>query len=76
MDNGIKLTELRVEMIRQGIQTNAEMAEKCGVSRNTISNLFRGKSPSYETVQKIVAGLELDHGKAVDIFLSSALRGA
>lgn len=64
----LNVNELRIEMAKADIRSDAELAKRAGVSRITISNLMRGSVPSYETVRKIIDALNLTEQRTFDIF--------
>lgn len=56
---------LRVERESRGL-SGYELAKRCGLSQSTMSLLDRGKrTPTLDTVLRIVAVLEVDLGKVV-----------
>jgi len=51
----------RLRRIRQGaVMSQEELAERCGVARDTISKLETGRRGAYpSTIRKLAAGLEV-----------------
>lgn len=72
----LNVKELRIEMAKADIRSDAELAKSAGVARGTISNLMRGNIPSYETVRKIIDALNLSEQRTVDIFFPDHFRKA
>lgn len=54
----------------------SQLSEKIGVSRNTVSGVLHGKTPSYDLICKMVDGLGLSPTEAADIFFSENLHSA
>lgn len=70
----VDVKELKKCMIDAGIETNAELSDKSGVNRNTISSILNNKSyPSSDVMIRIVTALDLPSNKAGEIFFSKVL---
>lgn len=54
----IDVSKVRIAQADQLIGTNAELAEKAGVSRQTLSGALNGKSCTLKTVQKVASALD------------------
>jgi transcriptional regulator with XRE-family HTH domain len=62
-------------MIEKDISTIAELSEKIGVSRNTVSKVLNGSvQPSAEIMDKLVSALDIKPEVAGTIFFSQNLR--
>lgn len=70
---GINSRLLESKMVLHGYNIK-EFSKKLGVSRNTISNLLRGKyKPSYPLMLAIIQELKLTPQEAADIFFARNL---
>lgn len=67
--DGIDREAVLIQMIKVGIKTNADLAKKANLSRNTVYNFFAGKTPTHSTIQAIVKACEMSAEMASDIFL-------
>lgn len=72
--DGINREAVLIQMIKVGIKTNADLAKKANLSRNTVYNFFAGKTPTYNTIQAIVKACEMPAEMASDIFLPTNFR--
>lgn len=69
--------ELRKIMVEKEVKTIKELAEKSGVNRNTLAQVFNGeKQPSSDVMEKLVATLEIEPERAGKIFFGNNLRTA
>jgi len=67
--------ELRKIMVEQNVKNIRELAEKSGISRNTLSNVLRGKSqPSADVMEKLVICLNMEPSRAGVVFFKQILR--
>ena len=74
MDYTVDTIMLRKAMLDAGIMTGADLAEKAGVSRVTVSNILTGKfRPSSAVIEKIAYALELDGSEVGRIFFKHEL---
>ena len=64
----LNVKELRIEMAKADIRSDAELARKAGIANMTISRLMSGRIPSYDTMRKIIDVLNLSAQRTVDIF--------
>lgn len=69
----IDTTRLKIAMVLKGLNLT-QLAQKAGVSRNTVSNIFKGKLPSCPTILKIASALSLSDEEAQSIFFTRDLR--
>lgn len=68
---------LQKVMLEQGIKTNKQLSEVCGVDRNTIGRILKGEEqPSSTTMYKLASGLNMKSDVAGSIFFSPNLRNA
>ena len=66
--------ELRKAMAEAQINTIAELSEKSGVNRNTISDILNGKiRPSGTVIEKMSGALDLDGKRIGCIFFKEEL---
>ena len=66
--------ELRKIMAEKEINTIKELADKSGINRNTLAQVFKGeKQPSSDVMEKLVATLEIEPERAGRIFFSHNL---
>ncbi len=56
---GLKQPELFSVMTKRGY-TQAKLSEQTGISRNSISNAYRGNPCAYDTIKKIATALQVD----------------
>lgn len=62
---------LRSAIALANIKSNTELAEKAGVSRNTIGTILEGKSlPSMSVMYRIAGALDLSPAEAGHIFIA------
>lgn len=67
--------ELKKIMAEKNIKNITELAEKSGISRNTLSYVLRGiKQPSAEVMDKLVICLEMEPSRAGIVFFKRILR--
>ena len=70
----VDVKELKKIMIDQDVNTIAELSDKTGVNRNTLSDVLSGKSyPSADTMVKLTEGLNMDGSIAGKIFFAKKL---
>lgn len=70
----VDVKELKKIMIDKDINTIAELSDKTGVNRNTLSDVLSGKSyPSADTMVKLTEGLSLEGCEAGKIFFAKKL---
>ena len=68
---------LRYKMSQSGYKTHEDLADAIGVSRDTVSNLMRGRVyPSFRVMNGIYFALSLTPDEASDIFFNHNLRNA
>jgi transcriptional regulator with XRE-family HTH domain len=71
----IDIDELKKRMIDAKIKTLSELAEKSGISRATLTNVFNEKQlPSSDTMYRLVECLEIPPAAAGQIFFRHNLR--
>lgn len=72
---GVNTVELRVEMIRKGINTVKELSQKANLSQKTIVDVLGKKArPSLKTIEKIAEALEIkDESRLIEIFFTPDL---
>ena len=64
-------------LIDRGIKTNIELADRCGIDRNTAGKIRKGEElPSSTVMYKLAIGLEMTPEQAGSIFFSLTLRSA
>lgn len=66
----VDVKALRSSMILANIKTNSELAEKAGVSRNTIGAILDGGRPSTQVLYRIAGALDLSPDEAGRIFIA------
>ena len=71
----VDVTALRMLMYDRNITTISELARVSGVNRNTLSDVFNGKTqPSSKVMYKLVDCLQIPPAIAGRIFLTTATR--
>ena len=64
-------------LIDRGRKTNIELADRCGIDRNTAGKIRKGEElPSSTVMYKLAIGLEMTPEQAGSIFFSLTLRSA
>ena len=64
-------------LVDRGIRTNIELAERCGIDRNTAGKIRKGEElPSAPVMYKLATGLEMTSEQAGGIFFKPHLRTA
>ena len=64
-------------LIDNGIKTNIELAERCGIDRNTAAKIRKGEEqPSSTVMYKLANGLGMTSEQAGSIFFKPNLRTA
>lgn len=66
----VDVKALRRAMILANIKTNSELAEKAGVSRNTIGKVLDGGLPSTQVLYRTAGALDLSPEEAGRIFIA------
>lgn len=66
----VDVKALRRAMILANIKTNSELAEKAGVSRNTIGKVLDGGLPSTQVLYRTARALDLSPEEAGRIFIA------
>lgn len=66
----VNVKALRGSMVQANIKTNSELAEKAGVSRNTIGTILDGGRPSTQVLYRIAGALDLSPEEAGKIFIA------
>lgn len=62
-------------LVDRNIRTNIELAERCGIDRNTAGKIRKGEElPSALVMYKLVDGLEMSPTQAGNIFFAQSLR--
>lgn len=75
MCNMVDTVMLRKFMIDAGFYTITELSKKSGISRNTLSAVFKGKkNPSTDIMIKLISVLEIEPAVAGQVFFSMDLR--
>ena len=71
----IDVISLKKKMLDMNIETIAELSKRSAINRNTLSDVFNGKSkPSSDTMYKLVACLHISPSEAGEIFFNNNLR--
>lgn len=64
-------------LIDRGIKTNIDLAERCGIDRNTAGKVRKGEElPSAPVMYKLAEGLDMTPEQAGGIFFKYNLRTA
>ena len=62
----ISLSKLAIAMVHAGVDTSQALAERAGISCNTISRIRNGGSAKVPTIRKIAAALGVDPAEIID----------
>lgn len=74
MNYGVDTIELQKKMAEKRIRTIGELSQKCGVNRNTLSDVLNQKTrPSTAVMYKLATVLEMSPEMAGKIFFSQNL---
>jgi transcriptional regulator with XRE-family HTH domain len=73
MDYMIDRKQLRIEMAACDFN-KTKLAEKAGISRNTITSVLNGARPTTGAIEKIAMALNLPSEKIASIFFAQDLR--
>ncbi len=67
---------LKKMMVENEIETIVALSEKCGINRNTLSQVLNGNiQPSADVMDRLVSALQIPPEKAGRIFFMLNLRG-
>ena len=67
---GVNLEKLRIWMAKRNLMSKTALAKEAGLTRVTISRLFAGQEPKYETICRLTEALKIPDTEVGCVFFS------